>query len=61
MELQEGLGLLVLLLLHVELKMVRLLLVDWEGSEGGRGGSEFAQVWHCSEKGWHWSDQGWLR
>ena len=51
MELQEGSGLLVLLLLQDELKMVRLLLVDWEGSMAGPGGSEYAQVWHCSKQG----------
>ena len=49
MELQEGLGSLMLLLLQAELKMVRLLLVYWEGSEVGLGGSEYAQGWHCSE------------
>ena len=42
MELQERPGLMVLLLLQAELKMVRLLLVDWEGSEVGQGGSESA-------------------
>ena len=42
-----------LLLLQAELKMVRLLLVDWEGSEAGLGGSESAQGWHCSKQGWH--------
>ena len=51
MELQEGLGLLVLLLLQAELKMVRLLLVDWEGSDVGPGGSESSQGWHCFEQG----------
>ena len=42
MELQEVRGLLVLQLLQVELKIVRLLLVGWEGSEVGLGGSESA-------------------
>ena len=44
-ELQEGLGLLVillLLLLHAELKMVRLLLVDWDRSKAGPSDSESA-------------------
>ena len=31
-----------LLLLQVELNMVRLLVVDWEGSEAGPGSSESA-------------------
>ena len=48
MELQEGPGLLVLLLLQVELKMVRRLLVNWEGYEVSPGGSKSAQGWHCS-------------
>ena len=43
MEMQEGPGLLVLLLLQAELKMVRLLVVDWEGSEVGPGGFESVQ------------------
>ena len=50
-----------LLLLQAGLKMVRLLLVDWEGSEASPGGSESAQGWHCSKQGWHWPVQGWLR
>ena len=33
------------------MKRVRLLLVDWEGSKAGPGGSEFAQGWHCFEQG----------
>ena len=61
MELQEGPSLLVLLLLQAELKMVRLLLVDWEGYEAGLGDSESTQGRHCSEQGWHFSEQGWLR
>ena len=32
-----------LLLLQAELKMVRLLLVDWEGSEAGLCGFESTQ------------------
>ena len=32
-----------LLLLQAELKMVRLLLVDWEGSKVGQAGFESAQ------------------
>ena len=55
MELQEGTGLLVLLLLQAKLKMVRLLPVDWEGSKAGSGDFESAQGWHCSEQGWNWS------
>ena len=43
MELQKGPGLLVLLLLQAELKMLRLLLVDWEGFGAGPGGSESAK------------------
>ena len=56
MELQEGPDLLVLLLLPVELKMVRLLLADWEGFEVGPGGPEFAQGLHYFEQGWHLSE-----
>ena len=58
MELQEGSVLLVLLLLQAELKMVRLLLVDWEGSEAGPSDFDYALGWHCSKKGRHWSVQG---
>ena len=48
MELQEGSR--VLLLLQAELKMVRLLLVDWEGSEAGPSDFDYALGWHCSKQ-----------
>ena len=49
MDLQEGPGLLVLLLLQAELKMVKLLLVDCEESEAGLGDSKSALVLTGSE------------
>ena len=61
MELQEGPGLLVVPLLQAELKMVKLLVVDWEGSEAGPGDYESALGWHGFEQGWHWFVQGWFR
>ena len=53
MELQEELDLLVLLLLQAELKMMKLLLVDWEEYEAGLGDFESTLCWHCYEQGWH--------
>ena len=40
-----------LVLLQAELKMVRLVLVDWEGSKVGPGGFESIQGCLCSEQG----------
>ena len=49
MELHEGPGLLVL-----------LLLGDWYESKVNPGDSESALGWHCSDQGRYWSMQGWF-